>query len=152
MDQRDLCALTWVSTLLAIWHSYRVGKWHHQISSIDDRTCSSLQMGKGWDFAWCMRRTWSRMPSESKQFYHPSLSGSLSTEHLHIKLTFIIQDFGLLSSSVLLFSQRFGQYVLRPSSGICRTREPTRNFELRPLLNPRGSPALIPLAITGYQC
>ena len=31
-------------------------------------------------------------------------------------------------------------------------REPTRNFELRPLLNPRGSPVLIPLAITGYKC
>ena len=30
-------------------------------------------------------------------------------------------------------------------------REPLRNFELRPLLNPRGSPVLIPLAITGYK-
>ena len=26
------------------------------------------------------------------------------------------------------------------------------NFELRPLLNPRGSPVMIPLAITGYKC
>ena len=26
------------------------------------------------------------------------------------------------------------------------------NFELRPLLNPQGSPVLIPLAITGYKC
>ena len=59
--------------------------------------------------------------------------------------------FGLLSSSLLLFPQHFGRYVLRPSSGVCRTREPTRNFELRPLLNPRGSPVLIPLAITGYS-
>ena len=25
-------------------------------------------------------------------------------------------------------------------------------FELRPLLKPRGSPVLIPLAITGYNC
>ena len=57
--------------------------------------------------------------------------------------------FGLLSSS-LFFSKRFGRYV-RPSSGVCRTREPTRNFELRPLLNPLGSPVLIPFAITGYK-
>ena len=28
------------------------------------------------------------------------------------------------------------RYVLRPSSGVCRTREPSRNFEPRPLLNP----------------
>ena len=37
----------------------------------------------------------------------------------------------------MLFPQRFGRYVLRPSSGIGRTRKPTRNFEVRPLLNPR---------------
>ena len=53
--------------------------------------------------------------------------------------------FGLLSSSLFLFPRRFGRYVLRPSSGVCRTREPTRNFKLRPLLNPRGSPVLIHL-------
>ena len=63
-----------------------------------------------------------------------------------------LRVFGLLSSSLLLFPQRFGRYVLRPSSGVCRTREPSRNFELRPLLNPPGSPVLIPLAITGYKC
>ena len=60
--------------------------------------------------------------------------------------------FGLLSSSLLLFPQRFGRYVLQPSSDVCRTRKPSRNFELCPLLNPRGSPVLIPLAITGYRC
>ena len=43
-----------------------------------------------------------------------------------------------MSSSLWLFPQRFGRYVLRPSLGVCRTREPTRNFELRPSLNPRG--------------
>ena len=59
---------------------------------------------------------------------------------------------GLLFSSLLLFPQRFGQYVLRPSSGVCRTRETSRNLELRPLLNPRESTVLIPLAITGYKC
>ena len=58
-----------------------------------------------------------------------------------------IRVFGLLSSS--LFPERFGRYVLRPFSGVCRTREPSRNFELRPLLKPRGSPVLIPLVITG---
>ena len=46
---------------------------------------------------------------------------------------------GLLSSSLLLFPQRFGRYVIQPSSGVCRTREPSRNLELRPLLNPRGA-------------
>ena len=61
-------------------------------------------------------------------------------------LSFIV--FGLLSSSLLLYSQRFGRYVLRPSSGICRTGEPTQNFETRHLYNPRGSLILIPLTIT----
>ena len=32
-----------------------------------------------------------------------------------------LRVFGLLSSSLLLFPQRFGRYVLRPSSGVCRT-------------------------------
>ena len=63
-----------------------------------------------------------------------------------------LRVFGLLSSTLLLFPKRFGRYVLWPFSGVCRTRERSRNFELRPLLNPRGSPVLIPLAITGYKC
>ena len=46
-----------------------------------------------------------------------------------------LRVFGPLSSSLMLFSQRFSRYVLRPSSGVCRTREPSRNFELCPLLN-----------------
>ncbi len=41
-----------------------------------------------------------------------------------------LKVFRLLSSSLLLFPQPFGRYVLRPSSGVRRTREPTRNFEL----------------------
>ena len=60
--------------------------------------------------------------------------------------------FGLLSSSLLLFPQCFSRWVLRPSSGVCRTRKLSWNFELRPLLNPQGLPVLIPLAITGYKC
>ena len=47
-----------------------------------------------------------------------------------------LRVFGLLSSSLLLFPRRFGRYVLRPSSGVCWTQEASRNFELRPLLNP----------------
>ena len=42
--------------------------------------------------------------------------------------------FGLLSLSLLLFPQRFGRYVLLPSSGVCRTREHSQNFELRPFI------------------
>ena len=34
-----------------------------------------------------------------------------------------LRVFGLLSSSLLLFPQRFGWYFLRPSLGVCRTRE-----------------------------
>ena len=49
-----------------------------------------------------------------------------------------LRVFGLLSSSLLLFPQRFGRYVFRLFSGVCRTREPTWNFELRRLLNQRG--------------
>ena len=56
-----------------------------------------------------------------------------------------LRVFGLFSSSLLLFPQRFGRYVLRPSSGVCRTREPSRNFELRPLLKPRGSEQATPV-------
>ena len=72
---------------------------------------------------------------------------------LHKLLEFLsLRVFGRLSSSLLLFPQRFGRYVLWPSSGVCRTQEPTWDFELRPLLNSQGSPVLIPLAITGYKC
>ena len=41
-----------------------------------------------------------------------------------------LRVFGLLSSSLLLFPQSFARYVLRPSSSVCRTREPTQTFEL----------------------
>ena len=58
--------------------------------------------------------------------------------------------FGPLSSSS--YSQRFGQYVFRPSSGVYyRARESTRNFEPCSLFNPRGSLALIPLNLCGYK-
>ena len=72
--------------------------------------------------------------------------------YIYITINFLLslRVFGLLSSS-LLFPQCFGRYVLRPSSGACQTREPSQNFELHPLLNPRRLPVLIPLAITGYK-
>ena len=55
-----------------------------------------------------------------------------------------------MSSS--LNSQCFGRCVFRPSLGVsCRTREPARNFRLRPLFSPRGSLVLILLTITGYK-
>ena len=42
------------------------------------------------------------------------------------------------------------------SSGLLQVfvelREPTENFELRPLLNPQGSPVLIPLTSVKYSC
>ena len=60
-----------------------------------------------------------------------------------------LRVFRLLSSSLLLLPQCFGWYVLQPFSAICRTQEPSWNFEPRPLLNQRGSSVLIPLAITG---
>ena len=57
-----------------------------------------------------------------------------------------LRVFRQLSSSLLLHSQLFGQYVLRPSSGVFIELEPA------PLFNPRGSLVLIPLTITGYKC
>ena len=63
-----------------------------------------------------------------------------------------LRVFGQFSSSLLLFPQRLGRYVLRPSSGVCRTREPTQNFELCSLLNPRGSPVLFLVQSVKYSC
>ena len=60
---------------------------------------------------------------------------------------FIIKCFQNIVIIVIAISSTF-----QPSSCVCRTREPSRNFELRPLLNPLGSPVLIPLDITGYKC
>ena len=38
--------------------------------------------------------------------------------------------FRILSSSILLFPQHFGWYVLEPSSGVCQNQEPTWNYLL----------------------
>ena len=48
------------------------------------------------------------------------------------KRFYSLRVFGLLSSSLLLFPQRFARYVLWNFWGVCRTREPSRNLELRP--------------------
>ena len=65
------------------------------------------------------------------------LNNRANHENLDLSRFLSLRIFRLLSASLLLFPQSFGRYVLWPSSGVCRTREPTRNFELRPLLCPR---------------
>ena len=64
-----------------------------------------------------------------------------------------LRVFGLLSSSLLLYSQCFDQYVLWLSSGVCRTQEPAWNFKPCPLFNlGGGSLVMILLTITSYMC
>ena len=93
-----------------------------------------------------------RLPNESSIYSAEAIATDLTMNIIANHNSFLsLRFFGLLSSS-LSFPQRFGRYVFRPSSGVCRTREPSRNSELRPLLKPRGSPVLIPFAITGYKC
>ena len=80
-------------------------------------------------------------------------------EYLLFTLTKTIRDV----KNKITPSHRFGQLIItnniwfdfitfRPSSVFCQTWEPTRNFKLHHLLNPQGSPILIPLTITGYKC
>ena len=67
---------------------------------------------------------------------------NISNHHL---IVFIIKGFRaivfIVISTTFLSSSPLQVFV-----------EPTWNFEVRPLLNPWGSPVLIPLAITGYKC
>ena len=65
-----------------------------------------------------------------------------------IKL-FIIQGFRTI---VFIFILTTFPPICPPSGDFCRTREPTQNFEPRPLFNSRRLLALIPLTITGYKC
>ena len=75
--------------------------------------------------------------NRAKNAYAANNSKKKNYSETNRKTRFLsLRIFGLLSSSLLLFPQRFGQYVLRRSSGICRTGEPSRNVELRPLMNP----------------
>ena len=50
-------------------------------------------------------------------------------------MIFIIMGFRTIVFIFIVISKRFGRYVLRFSLGVCRTREPSRNSELRPLFN-----------------
>ena len=63
-----------------------------------------------------------------KKKFHKIKTKSKKMENAEQHWLLSIRVFGLLSSSLLLFPQRFGRYVLQPSSGVCRTREPSRNF------------------------
>ena len=67
-------------------------------------------------------------------------------------MIFIIKGFPTLVFILMIFPQRFSQYVRKPLSGVCRTQELTWNFELRHLLNPWASLVLIPLDTPGYKC
>ena len=71
---------------------------------------------------------------------------------LELNTEYIIKGFQTIVFIFFLISTTFRSICPPASSGICRTQEPSRNFELRPLLNPRGSSVLIPLAITRYKC
>ena len=71
--------------------------------------------------------------SYSFVFSHKSLL-HLVTFYVAFFFFLSLRVFGLLSSSLFLFPQRFSRYVLSLSSGVFRTWEPTRNFKLRPLL------------------
>ena len=51
-----------------------------------------------------------------------------------------LRVFVLLYLSLFLFPQRFSRYVPRHSSGVCRTREPSWNFELCHLLKAFNPP------------
>ena len=65
---------------------------------------------------------------------------------------FIVQGFQTIVFIVIVIFQRFGEYILHSSSGVCQTQKPPQNFEPPPLFNPRGSLVLIPLTINGYKC
>ena len=60
--------------------------------------------------------------------YYPFIYLNLFINYISIYVSIIIwvflslRVFELLSSSLLLFPQRFGWYFLRPSSGVCQTR------------------------------
>ena len=57
------------------------------------------------------------------------------TQDMLLREFLSLRVFRLLSSSLLLFPQCFGRYVLQSSSGVCQTQETTWKFELRTLLN-----------------
>ena len=75
-------------------------------------------------------------------------SGGIIAPKEHIRITSKTKLNTMAISTT--YKIRFGRYILQPSSGVCQTQEPSRNFKLHPLLNPRESPVLI--AVTRYKC
>ena len=68
----------------------------------------------------------------------PAFFKYLLSKFLRLSLMiFIIKSFrtSVFIFIVYLFSQRFGRYVIQSSSGVCRTREPSQNFELGHMAN-----------------
>ena len=63
-------------------------------------------------------------------------------------MIFIIKGFRTIVLIFIVIATTFRPIC--PPAFRCLSNSGT--FELRPLLNPRGSPVQIPLAITGYKC
>ena len=82
------------------------------------------------------------------KFNHPLLFFSSSFSYFSS-----LRLFGLLSSSLLLFPQRFRWHVLHLLQMFVEfgNLHGTSNYILQ-ISNPQGSPVLITLAITGYKC
>ena len=144
-DEYFSCQQLFCSNILTLWSIYR---WHYTClrQSLKGLTFDPVTVPPCW---LCHQMIWSICPSliRGLSFYFICLNfWDKACWFLSLRV------FRLFSSSLLLFPQRFGRYVLRPSSSVCRTREPSQNFELCPLLKPRGSPVLILLAKTGYKC
>ena len=74
-----------------------------------------------------------KSPQDSRTYL--SIQANLNSAVVRMVSFFLwfpsLKVFRLLSSSLFLFSHHFDRYVLRPSSGVCRTRKPSRNFKLR---------------------
>ena len=51
-----------------------------------------------------------------------------SSDFQALQSLFIIKGFRTIVFIFIVISKRFGRYVLRTSSGVCRIREPSRNF------------------------
>ena len=63
------------------------------------------------------------------------LSKCFQLSRMTVNKSLLLRIFGLLTSSLLLYSQRFGRYVLRPSSGFSyQTRKSIQNLELNPFI------------------
>ena len=66
-------------------------------------------------------------------------------------MIFIMKGFRTIVFILIVISTMFRSICLPAFSGVFRTRELIRNFELCLLLNQWVASGLIPLAITGYK-